>query len=160
MEQTIGCWHLIHTNNKIYKPGEEFFLPFFMLPLTKKTYFAYAIQMYDNPSCSGIAEFQEDLLKIKYIKRLLNRYVRTGQISARLLLNHVIGVYNVFQPHAVSQLLFFRIAPETYSSLKTILECVNLMPEELLMSTGTFLLNKDIPRDDVLWAKLQETLES
>jgi len=134
-------------------------LPFFMQNLTKKTYFAYALQMYDNPSCSGIDEFQEDLLKIKYIKRLINRYIRTGEVSPRLLLNHVISVYNVFQPHAVSRLLFFRLHPTAYSSLKTILEYVSLMPNEVLPINGVILLNKDIPRDPVLWNKLLETVE-
>lgn len=133
--------------------------PFFMQNLTKKTYFAYALQMYDNPSCSGIEEFQEDLLKIKYIKRLINRYVRTGEVSPRLLLNHIISIYNVFQPSAVSRLLFFRVHPDAYSSLKTILEYVSLMPEEVLFINGIILLNKDIPRDAVLWEKLLETVE-
>lgn len=126
--------------------------------LTKKTYFSYAMKMYDNPSCSGIAEFQEDLLKIKYIKRLINRYIRTGDISPRLLLNHIISVYNVFHPGSVSELLFFKIPPEAYPPLKTVLEYVNLMPEELFLSDGEFILNKHIPRDEVLWAKLLETV--
>lgn len=131
-----------------------------MLNLTKKTYFAYALQMYDNPSCSGIEEFQEDLLKIKYIKRLINRYARTGEISPRLVLNHLIGMYNIFQPHAVSHLLFFRIPQESYSPLKTILEYINLMPEQVFPVDGFILLNKNIPRDEALWAKLIETVEN
>lgn len=130
-----------------------------MQNLTKKTYFGYALQMYNNPSCGGIDEFQQDMLRIKYVKRLLHRYAKTGDVSARLLLNHVIAIYNVFQPSAVSRLLFFRTNPEAWSALKTVLEYLNLMPDELSPIDGTIILNKDIPRDDVLWAILQESVE-
>ena len=130
-----------------------------MQNLTKKNYFAYALKMYDNPSCSGIEEFRQDLLRVKYIKRLVNRYVRSGDVSPRLLLNHIIGVYNVFQVPAVSRLLFFRTDPHTWRALKTVLEYLNLMPEEILPIDGCSILNKDISRDEVLWTKLVNTVE-
>lgn len=130
-----------------------------MQNLTKKNYFAYALKMYDNPSCSGIEEFRQDLLRVKYIKRLVNRYVRSGDVSPRLLLNHVIGVYNVFQAQAVSRLLFLRTDPHAWRALKTVLEYLNLMPEEILPIDGVPILNKDISRDEVLWAKLVNTVE-
>jgi len=131
-----------------------------MQNLTKKNYFAYAMQVYDNPSCSGLEEFQSDLMRIKYIKRLINRYVRTGELIPRLLLNHIIGVYNVFQATAVSRLLFFRADPESWSALKTILSYLNLMPEEILPIEGVMILNKDIPRDEVLWDMLKDTVDN
>ena len=127
--------------------------------LTKKNYLAYAMKVYDNPSCSGLDEFRTDLLRVKYIKRLINRYVRTGDITPRLLLNHVIGVYNVFEAHAVSRLLFFRSDRSSWRAIKTVLEYVNLMPDTVLPIEGVILLNKDIPRDEVLWEKLSETVE-
>ncbi len=130
-----------------------------MQNLTKKNYFAYALKMYDNPSCSGIEEFRQDLLRVKYIKRLVNRYVRSGDVSPRLLLNHIIGVYNVFQVQSVSRLLFFRTDPHTWRAMKTVLEYLNLMPEEILPIDGCSILNKDISRDEVLWTKLVNTVE-
>lgn len=130
-----------------------------MQNLTKKNYFAYALKMYDNPSCSGMEEFRQDLLRVKYIKRLVNRYARNGDVSPRLLLNHIIGIYNVFQPPAVSRLLFFRTEPESWRALKTVLEYLNLMPEEILPIEGFSILNRDISRDEVLWAKLINAVE-
>lgn len=130
-----------------------------MQNLTKKNYFAYAMQVYDNPSCSGIHEFQSDLVRIKYIKRLVNRYVRTGELIPRLLLNHIIGVYNVFQAPAIANLLFFRTEQESWSAMKTVLEYLNLMPDQLLPIEGIIILNKDIPRDDVLWDMLKDTVD-
>lgn len=130
-----------------------------MQNLTKKNYLSYAMKVYDNPSCSGLDEFQSDLIRVKYIKRLINRYSRTGEIAPRLLLNHVIGIYNVFEATAVAQLLFFRTEKISWSALKTVLEYLNLMPDALLPIEGVIILNKDIPRDEVLWAKLTETVE-
>ena len=127
--------------------------------LTKKNYLSYAMKAYDNPSCSGLDEFQSDLLRVKYVKRLVNRYSRTGEIAPRLLLNHVIGIYNVFQASSVAPLLFFRTDKKSWPALKTVLEYLNLMPEALLPIDGIILLNKDIPRDEVLWEKLSETVE-
>ncbi len=115
--------------------------------------------MYDNPSCSGIDEFRQDLLRVKYIKRLVNRYARSGDVSPRLLLNHITGIYNVFQVQAVSRLLFFRADPKSWRAMKTVLEYLNLMPEEILPIEGLSILNKDISRDGVLWAKLVDTVE-
>ena len=130
-----------------------------MQNLTKKTYFAYALQMYNNPSCAGLDEFEEDLLRLKYTKRLLHRYVRNKEMPVRLLLNHIIGIYNVFQPHAIARLLFFRIDPAAHSALKTLLEYLNLMPDEVLHVDGITILNSNISRDDRLLKLLKETVD-
>lgn len=130
-----------------------------MQNLTKKTYFAYALHAYNNPSCGGMEEFQEDLVRLKYIRRLLHRYVKTNDVSVRLLLNHLVGVYNVFTPDTVARLLFYRTDPEAWSALKTVLEYTNLMPAEIPPVEGVTILNTSIPRDTVLWGLLTETVE-
>ena len=56
----------------------------------------YAMKAYDNPQCSGVDEFHEDLNRVKYIKRLLRKYKRDGVIRERLILNHIIIFCNVF----------------------------------------------------------------
>ncbi len=126
--------------------------------LTNKNVFAYALHMYNNPSCTGIEEFNEDLVKIKYTKRLLHRYVRSGDIPVRLLLNHVIGLYNVFHAHALSRMLFLRVHTDAWPALKTVLEFLSLMPEEILPVNGDMVINTSIPRDTVLWGLLDEAV--
>jgi len=106
-----------------------------------------------------MTEFQEDILRVKYIRRLLHRYTRTGDISVRLLLNHIIGIYNVFHPPAIARLLFFRTNPEAWSALKTILEYLNLMPDVIDPVDGCLILNTNIKRDDVLWDIIQNVVE-
>ena len=50
----------------------------------------FAMKHYDNPACKGIEEFNDDFNRIKYIKRLFNRYESNGNLKERLILNHII----------------------------------------------------------------------
>jgi sulfur relay (sulfurtransferase) DsrC/TusE family protein len=84
---------------------------------------------YNNPSCKNIEEFQEDFNRIKYIKRLFNRYETTGILRERLILNHIITFYNVFGLTPSTRMLFNRIDEKHYSILKTFLTYLNYCPE-------------------------------
>tara|TARA_Y100000034_G_C6779341_1_gene348174 strand:- start:37 stop:336 length:300 start_codon:yes stop_codon:yes gene_type:complete len=76
-------------------------------------------------------EFNEDLNRIKYIKRLLRKYKKTGVLRERLILNHLIILQNVFGPAATSRMLFFKINEELFSELKTFLIFLKYLPEEI-----------------------------
>jgi len=90
----------------------------------------FAMKNYDNPSCTGVDEFQEDFNRIKYIKRLFNRYQTSGTLRERLILNHIITIYNVFGMQASTRMLFNRLSDNQYSLLKTFLVYLNYAPEE------------------------------
>ena len=49
--------------------------------LTKDNIVMYAIRHYDNPSCSGMDEFYDDMKRFKYIKRLIRKYKDTGVLK-------------------------------------------------------------------------------
>ena len=66
--------------------------------ITSENVIMYAIKHYDNPQCEGEKEFQDDLKRFKYIKRLLRKYYDTDILKERLLLNHIIVLKNVFGP--------------------------------------------------------------
>ena len=85
---------------------------------------------YVNPSCTGIEEFEEDFNKFKYIKRLFNRYESTGILRERLILNHVITLYNVFGNEPTTRMLFNRCDEKHYPILKTFLVFLNYCPEK------------------------------
>ena len=91
----------------------------------------YALLHYDNPHCVDIKEYFEDVRKLKYIKRLFNRYKEDGVMKERLILNHLISFYNVFTIESATRLLFFRVGKEYYSLLKTFLVFLNRMPEQI-----------------------------
>ena len=83
--------------------------------LTNENYLMFALLHYDNPHCIDIKEYFEDVRKLKYIKRLFNRYKEDGVIKERLILNHIISFYNVFDFDAATRLLFFRVGKEYHS---------------------------------------------
>ena len=87
--------------------------------LNEKNFLLYAMQHYNNPQCIEVEEFNDDLKKIKYIKRLFNQYVAEGTLKERLLLNHIIVFYNVFPPKAATRILFYKIEEKFWSILKT-----------------------------------------
>ena len=93
----------------------------------------YAIQHYHNPSCEGMGEFNDDMKRFKYVKRLFRKYEETGILKERLLLNHIIVLNNLFGAEASSTLLFFKTEQEHWPALKTILEFLNIMPENDLI---------------------------
>ena len=128
--------------------------------LNRKTFFAYAVRMYNNPSCSGPEEFTEDLLRFKYIKRLLHKYTRSGDISPRLLLNHLIGVCNVFHGEAIARMLFFKVDEDSWPALKTALLFINLQPDIVSGIDGKIIYSDDIPTDPILLEKLSKTVEN
>lgn len=90
----------------------------------------FAMKNYDNPSCKNIEEFQEDFNRIKYIKRLFNRYQSSGILRERLILNHIITFYNVFGLNAATRMLFNKIDKNHYPLLKTFLTYLNYCPQE------------------------------
>jgi hypothetical protein len=90
----------------------------------------YAMDNYDNPSCSGKEEFDEDINRIKYIKRLFGRYFSTGELKERLILNHIIIFYNVFDMEAATKMLFYRMEDKFKPLLKTFLVYLNFLPDD------------------------------
>ena len=113
--------------------------------LTDKSISAYMIHSYDNPQCVDIDEFEDDVKIPKYIKRLINRYSSVGELKERLILNHIILFYNVFEREAATRILFFRLDSQDYSILKTFLTYLNYMPDIVELINGRNLLNSDIP---------------
>ena len=112
--------------------------------LTNENYLMYALLHYDNPHCIDIKEYFEDVRKLKYIKRLFNRYKEDGVIKERLILNHIISFYNVFDFDAATRLLFFRVGKDYHSLLKTFLVYLNRMPDKI----NENLYSSDIQLDD------------
>lgn len=93
-------------------------------------FLAYALDNYDNSSCSGREEFEEDLNRIKYIKRLFGRYQSTGELKERLILNHIIIFFNVFNVEAANKMLFYKMEDKFKPLLKTFLVYLNYLSDD------------------------------
>jgi hypothetical protein len=99
--------------------------------LTNGNYMMYAFLHYDNPHCKDVREFFEDIKRIHYVRRLLKRYISDGVLKERIILNHLITFYNVFDATAATRILFYKVEREYHSALKTFLIYINKMPEEM-----------------------------
>ncbi len=94
--------------------------------ITAKNFNAFALKNYDDPQCEDIEDFHEDLRRFRYLKRLLHRYHESGEMRERLMLNHLITIFNVFGFDASMRMLDFKIKNDKYwSSIKTMLLYLN-----------------------------------
>lgn len=98
--------------------------------LNENNFLLYAMHHYDNPQCHSIDEFEEDLKKFLYLKKLFSRYKKDDELRERLILNHIIVLYNVFG-EATTNMLFYKTDKEYWSTLTTFLVYLGRMPEEL-----------------------------
>lgn len=114
--------------------------------LTEENFVRFAMNHYDNSQCKGLDEFEEDLNRFKYLKRLFYRYRQNGELRERLILNHIIVLYNVFGIDAATKMLFFRIETEFWPQLKTFLVFLNYMPKEIIADKR--VAESDIPIDE------------
>ena len=115
--------------------------------LNEKNFLLYAMQHYENPQCVEVEEFNDDLKKIKYIKRLFNQYAIEGVLKERLLLNHIIVFYNVFSVEAATRILFYKLEEDVWPMLKTFLFYLNFLPDKIESINGKTILATDIPMD-------------
>jgi len=118
--------------------------------LTDDNFLMYAIKSYNNPGCRGLTDFNDDLKRLRYIKRLLGRYRVTGEIKERLIINHLIVFYNVFGVDASTRMLFYKIKEDLWPELKTFLVYLNIMPQVVLVGAGLRMPESEIPLDPVL----------
>ena len=96
--------------------------------LNDDNYLIFAIKHYDNPQAVTYEDFLNDMKKFKYIKRLLKRYKKSGDLKSHLLINHFIVLYNVFQD-ATTRLLFYMIEKELWEPMKTFVMFLGKLPE-------------------------------
>ena len=96
--------------------------------LNEDNFLLFAIKHYENPQAVTKEDFEKDLNHFKYIKRLLKRYKREGELKTHLLLNHFIILYNIFG-EATTPMLFFKIEKDLWSSLKSFIIFLGRFPE-------------------------------
>jgi hypothetical protein len=114
-----------------------------MTELNNDNFLIFAIKNYDNPSCTGMSELEDDLKRFKYLKRLFNRYEKTGDPNERLIINHLILLCHALA-HGTTEMLFFKLEEKYWSNLKTFLVFLDRIPEEVVYSSN---LPKNVETD-------------
>ena len=123
--------------------------------LSDDNFLIYAMKAYDKPNCI-MSEFEEDLSRIKYVKRLIKRYKTTGELKDRLILNHIIILSNVFGVESSVRMLFFKLDREDYDVLKTFLLFLNFMPRHINGINNNHYNSADISVDVYVGNRLRE----
>lgn len=120
-----------------------------MITLDESNFILYAASNYDNPTCYDTEEFEDDLKRFKYLKRLLNKFNESGEFKDRLILNHLIILFNVFGHKATVRMLFYKL-PEYHSEIKTILTFMGVMPDRIDGIKDKVIVDKDIEINRVI----------
>lgn len=123
------------------------------MKLTESTFLLYAMKYYENPHCTDISEFDEDMKRFQYLRKLFGRYRQDDELKERLILNHMIVIYNVFGPEATN-MLFMKLQ-EYHEYLKPFVEYLNFMPS-IIRYDDVVLHRDNIVSDDYIVEKLKE----
>ena len=123
--------------------------------LCDDNFLIFAMKSYDKPNVI-MSEFEEDLKRIKYIKRLIKRYRSTGDLKERLILNHIIILGNVSGVHSTVRMLFFKLDREDYDILKTFLLYLNYMPKIVNGIRGKDINSSDVSVDLFVGKRLRD----
>jgi len=98
--------------------------------LTDDNFLVFAMHHYDNPQCHSLNEFDDDIKKFIYLKKLIYRYKNTDELKERLIINHIVVLHNIFGA-VTTRMLFFKIEESLWPQLVTFLVFLNRMPEEI-----------------------------
>jgi hypothetical protein len=124
--------------------------------LTDENFLIYAAKYYDNPQCLSTEEFLEDLKRVKYIKKLLTRYIENGDLKERLILNHITVLYNLFGAEHLSKILYLKLRDQFYC-IKPFLILMNALPERLYNIRDQEIIDTDlIPLDQEIVKRLRQ----
>lgn len=118
--------------------------------LTDQNFLLFCAHYYDNSRYVSTEEFLEDLNRIKYIKKLITRYLVNGELKERLILNHIIVLYNCFGPEILSKILYLKMK-EQMKFIKPFLLLLDILPDriynvddEMVIETDTIEMDQNI----------------
>jgi hypothetical protein len=123
------------------------------MKLGESTFLLYAAKYYDNPHCHDITEFEEDIKRFQYLRKLFGRYKQFGDLKERLILNHLIIIYNCFGINATN-MLFMKLN-DYHEYLKPFVEYLNFMTDYVEYDGKIIYANK-INSDPIIVEKLGE----
>lgn len=144
----------------MFNISDEFpVLPVRLEPLTEKNWKLLAAKSYFNTQSCGTAEFEQDLKRLKYIKKSITRYKATGELCERLIINHLIVLVNVFGPVFTTRLLFLKMK-ESLPFLKPFLLLLSILPETVkaVGKNGENWNTDEIPLDPGVVAVLRRVV--
>jgi hypothetical protein len=124
-------------------------------PLNEENFYLYCVKKYERGFFVSQEEFDEDLRRIKYIRKLITRYLKNDDLKERLILNHIIILNNCFGPEALNKILYFKLK-DYMKYVKPFLILLNILPEYIYDVGNEKLVHTDlIEIDPVIVEKLR-----
>jgi hypothetical protein len=124
--------------------------------LNEETFLLYCARSYDGGFLATTEDFQDDLNRIKYIKKLITRYQQNGNLKERLILNHIIVLNNVFGAEPTARILYLKLT-EDFNIIKPFLVTIGIMPDTFINVGQLGIINTDmIPMDQHIVERLRE----
>ena len=124
--------------------------------LTDGNFTLFAARYYENPHCLTEEEFEDDLKRFRYLKRLFNKYKQTGELKDRLIINHFVVLYNVFHHRAATKMICLKLYDEL-SYVKPFLIMLGYWPDRIEGIDGKIVVDSDISLDMNVTNTLRET---
>jgi len=114
--------------------------------LTEDNFQLFAMKFYENPHCTDLLEFHDDLKRIRYIKRLFKKYKQTGELKERLIINHLIVLYNMFENRAMTRMLLLKLN-DYHDCLKPFLILLNYWTVDVGLINNKKIIDAEISLD-------------
>ena len=111
--------------------------------LNDDNFMLFCAKHYDNSKYASTEEFYEDLSRIKYIKKLITRYIQDNDLKERLILNHIIILNNCFGPEALNKILYLKLKDQM-KYVKPFLIMLNILPEKIHNVNNEIVIDTDI----------------
>lgn len=111
--------------------------------LTDHNFLLFCAHHYDNSKYVSTEDFIEDLNRIKYIKKLITRYIENDDLKERLILNHIIILYNCFGPEALCKILYLKLNAQM-KYIKPFLVLLNILPTKIYNVADEEVIDTDL----------------
>ena len=108
----------------------------------------FCAKYYDNSRYTSTEEFIEDLNRIKYIKKLITRYVENDDLKERLILNHIIVLNNCFGPEVLCKIFYLKLKNQM-KYIKPFLILLNALPEKIYNVGGELVIDTNMIEIDM-----------
>jgi hypothetical protein len=111
--------------------------------LTDDNFLLFCAKYYDNVNYASTEEFYEDIARIKYIRKLITRYIQDNELKERLILNHIIILNNCFGPEALNKILYLKLK-DYMKYIKPFLVMLNILAEKIYFVNDEKIIHTDL----------------
>lgn len=92
-----------------------------------------------------ICSFNEDIARVYMVKKMVKKYISSSEINERLVLNHIIILFNVFENFALD-ILYYIFDKDDYKYINSFLLFLDRLPEDKYVSGIDIIITKKLEK--------------